>query len=281
MKKIKLNKLILLLIIIIPWVTPAEAHLSAARKPEESFLEIWLKNVETIPLSLEPGNEESIAEIFQRINSPDYRVTPLQLKKKAVELDFSILESNELSPARLKMVFDSLRDTRFFKVRDMKKERRLSWLYPDDGCFVRADLAARYLKEKFNVNSKKIFAFGDLISQTPNHPDGVVTWWYHVANLIQFENDVLVIDPAVNPYEPMSFNDWQAAIGGGSQKDIEYSICHNGTFDPDDSCKKTVPLQLDYAQNEQYRFLEKEYKRLIELKRDAESELGDFPPWKF
>jgi hypothetical protein len=48
------------------------------------------------------------------------------------------------------------------------RPRRATWLYPDDGCFVRAVVAADLISQKSMVQPMKIFAFGTLSVKTAN-----------------------------------------------------------------------------------------------------------------
>lgn len=79
--------------------------------------------------------------------------------------------------------FKYLRDLRF--IRWNARDRRSSWLYPDDGCFARASLMNKNIKLAADPVPGKVFVFGNLKVITPNPPRGYVTWWYHVAPVVQ------------------------------------------------------------------------------------------------
>ena len=64
-------------------------------------------------------------------------------------------------------VVAQLREARFVFGRDQPEfARRSSWLYPDDGCFARAALAADNLARWSFAPVAKIFVFGDLDVRT-------------------------------------------------------------------------------------------------------------------
>lgn len=174
--------------------------------------------------------------------------------------------------------FDYVRDTRFLQTSDPTFPRRLTWLYPDDGCYARAELAADHLVLNNFLSPKKIFAFGDLSAKSENSPYGSVNWWYHVAVIYRVGDQPYVLDPALNPKAPMTLQEWNTAIGGENTK-VTYVICSKDTFDPESDCLKPVPLSPQRAEDEQRGFLNSEWNRLLELNRDPQKELGEFPPW--
>ena len=176
----------------------------------------------------------------------------------------------------LQAQFEYVRDTRFIDHKQFW--RRLSWLYPDDGCFARAEMAANYLKERGFVIPKKLFVFGDLKAKTTNSAQGYVEWWYHVAAAYRVGNQGYVIDPALNPQAPMSIEAWDIAVNQSRRK-TEYSICSVGTYDPSFNCEGSRGYPLENALFEQKQYLDLEWRRLVGLGRNPEAELGDSPPW--
>lgn len=254
----------------------AHAVLSAYRAPTESAFEAWFRQKSLIRLSESLDKEQTLDEIFTRIQQQKPE-TPYDVRVPSERLVFDSLPVIE-SEVDLQKMFNFLRDTQFIKIKDMQKPRRLSWLYPDDGCFARAELMAQYMIENFKIDPKKIYAFGDLEAETPNHPDGRVTWWYHVAVALRYHNDVVIFDPSLQPERVYSLNEWQQAIGA-SKASIRYALCASNTFDPDDSCYRTSRTPMSFSLDEQYRFLQPEWLRLQDLNRDPEEELGAHPPW--
>lgn len=177
---------------------------------------------------------------------------------------------------QLNSQFQYIRDTSFLNTESFA--RRLTWLYPDDGCFARAELAAEHLMDDKNVTPKKIFAFGELHANTKNSPAGFVEWWYHVAITFRTGNTVFVLDPALDPHEPMTLDEWAEAIGANKTR-VTFSICSKDAFDPDSACIKPPKVDEEMAEGEQRNYLPDEWNRLLDLGRNPEKELGNQPPW--
>lgn len=177
--------------------------------------------------------------------------------------------------------FKRFRDLRFLDDRSHPDFlRRSTWLYPDDGCFARAALAILNL-DKWNYEiPNKVFVFGDLAVKTKNSPDGEVTWWYHVAPLVEVDGQKYVLDPAVEPEAPLLLKDWLARMSPDPAT-LEVAVCGSGSYTPYDACAKETDHVEDLAGQEQSQFLGAEWQRLKKLGRSPESELGDFPPWLY
>lgn len=186
-----------------------------------------------------------------------------------------------ITEAQLEKSFESVRDTKFFTDED-DRARRATWLYPDDGCFVRATAAAEHIETVLGVTSAKIFAFGDLEVKTDNSPSGSVGWWYHVAAIGKVidtktgDTRIFVYDPAIQPKKAMEVSEWLKAMNAPK---AEISVCSGGAYDPSSECDKLVTGPSRQAQREVHWFLPSEWWRLEELGREPEKELGDTPPW--
>ncbi len=193
--------------------------------------------------------------------------------------------------------FEKIRDLRY--INDEKYpdfSRRISWLYPDDGCWTRATAVIKDLFGPFKnaVNQyprpSKVFAFGKLCANTSNSKTGKVTWWYHTAPIVRdaATNQTYVLDPSVNPYGPTETEKWMTAIssnsGACSQSKSEvslFNICNGYGVIPYDICQDE---KINFAKEihsmlTQYRYQAYERARQIELGRDADKVLGDLPPW--
>lgn len=175
--------------------------------------------------------------------------------------------------------FESFRDLRFMTTPSKPNfPRRSSWMYPDDGCFARAALAVRNLMQMSVDAPKKVFAFGNLVVQTANSPSGSVSWWYHVAPLVEVAGQKYVLDPAIYPAGPLKLEEWLAKMSNSPQ-DIEVAVCESGAYTPGDDCKKVSDGVESNAEADQVSYLEYEWDRLVELNRNPDEELGDNPPW--
>lgn len=181
--------------------------------------------------------------------------------------------------------WDSIQDLNenFKYVRDLKflrwkgRERRTSWLYPDDGCYARAALAVKNLFQEDITVPDKIFVFGNLRLKTRNSLRGYVTWWYHVAPIVKVEDEYFVLDPSVHSSEPLPLKNWLSRIGNISK--LKVAICSSGTYGPRSNCGRKTDGKETAARNAQGKYLNLEWNRLINLGRNPERELGDFPPW--
>jgi hypothetical protein len=162
------------------------------------------------------------------------------------------------------------------------RPRRATWLYPDDGCFVRAVVAADLITKKSIVQPMKIFAFGTLKVKTANSPNGEVEWWYHVAPITKVVDATsrvekfFVYDPAIQPKYPLEVTEWLKTMNA---PDINVAICATGTYDPDSDCALGDANPMARAQNEASWFLPSEWLRLEDLGRKPSEELGPKPPW--
>lgn len=183
------------------------------------------------------------------------------------------------SQEEMKQNFEKFRDHRFM-LRSAQPgfQRRSSWLYPDDGCFARAALAVLNLS-KWNVTvPKKVFVFGDLDVKTNNSRYGSVSWWYHVAPLVEIDGVKYVLDPAIEPKNPLRLEDWLARMNANPDS-LEVAVCGSGAYTPYDACHKESDGVESSALADQGRYLDSEWYRLKELGRIPEAELGDSPPW--
>ena len=182
------------------------------------------------------------------------------------------------SLAEMDAEFAYIRDTRFLHSIRPDFPRRMTWLFPDDGCYARAEMAAIKLMKHPFLAPKKIFAFGDLIVNSANSISGSVTWWYHVAVAYRFQQDIYIFDPAISPKHPILIQDWNNKMGG-LQTEIRYAICEDRTFDPDADCLHPNITSDEDVEDEQKSYFKAEWSRVFRLNRDPEKELGDLPPW--
>lgn len=199
------------------------------------------------------------------------------LKKPMKETDFTVIPDVG-SYSDLEREFQYVRDTRFLASRDPNFPRRMTWLFPDDGCYARAQLAGMKLKEHNFPAPKKVFVFGNLRAKTNNTQSGSVSWWYHVAVSYRVGAQVYILDPAIEPSRPLKLEEWNQAVGG-EKSFVKYSVCEMDTFDPGSHCSDPVAATDREALQEQAVFFDQEWNRLVRLKRNPEQELGENPPW--
>jgi hypothetical protein len=174
--------------------------------------------------------------------------------------------------------FEHFRDERFMKdPANPNFLRRISWLYPKDGCWTRAALFNRHAFRNYIPIPNKVFAFGNLRVKTNNSRRGVVGWWYHVAPMVQIGDQKYVLDAAIEHRKPLPLKEWLAKMGRPER--IKVAICGSGTYSPGDTCDKESDGVESRAERAQREFLALEKRELQALGRNHESELGDNPPW--
>lgn len=203
--------------------------------------------------------------------------TPERVKKPLQNVNFNDLPDVG-SYSTLENYFKFIRDTRFITTEDPSFPRRPSWLYPDDGCYVRAEVAKNELVQSNLPAPKKLFVFGNLFAKSNNSPSGSVQWWYHVAVAYRVGDIAYVLDPSLEPTRPLKVQEWNVLVGGLSNR-VQYAICSAQTYDPTVDCNGSDVTMPEEALQEQKSFLPTEWDRLIELNRLPEKELGDLPPW--
>jgi Glutaminase len=198
----------------------------------------------------------------------------------------------------IKENFKKIRDLRYFQDETVDRfVRRISWLFPDDGCWTRL---GAIIKDFFGPRNNmandfarpsKVFAFGNLCVNTTNTSSGSVTWWYHVAAIVRdaTTNESYVLDPSVNPKEPTPIDKWIELISannGDCAKGINsvsnFNICNGYGIAPYDGCdyKKYEHFEKEISAmliNRFYRRFERS--RQIELGRVPDDVLGNQPPW--
>ncbi len=198
--------------------------------------------------------------------------------------------------AQLKAGFTAARDPRFIPTRVMM--RRVSWLFPDDGCWIRAELAALRLAKAEFPRPAKVFAFGNLVVASPNagtsppiinqpfaaldlDGDGgvrTVRWAWHVAPIVRVGNVRYVIDPAIEPMRPLPLREWLLRMVP-SVADVKVAICSPYTAYAQDGCE-APPADEAATVREQREYLAKEWGRQVDLGRDPRAVLGESPPWR-
>lgn len=180
--------------------------------------------------------------------------------------------------AQLQKGFETLRDATTSGDPDMPNvPRRLTWLYPDDGCFARSAYGAHILEAAGYPVPSTVFTFGDLQVSTSNHPNGIVTWSYHVAPVVSVNGATYVLDPALEPKKPLTLAQW-IAVQGDPQV-IDVAFCDRGAMDPNMPCfggGDTTAAAMSFLQALYFRY---EWDRQIDLGREPSVVLGASPPW--
>lgn len=194
-------------------------------------------------------------------------------ESEALQVSMQTLPSLDV----LNELFSRVRDRRILRS-DQDFPRRPSWMYPDDGCYARAEVASQLLIQE-GYRPSKIFAYGNLRVQTKNSENGFVEWWYHVVVGYRVGSINYVLDPAIDPTRPLTLKEWISKMKLESDDRVEISVCDSSAITPDSLCQGSRDYGLDYAKDLQDPFLDSEWSRLLSLKRDPKVELGMKPPW--
>jgi hypothetical protein len=203
---------------------------------------------------------------------PQSGPTPWERAQDLTQINFKSV-SNLGNMEDLRTIFSYVRDTRFIEnFQSPVQRRKISWNYPDDGCFVRAEMMARKTLERRMPPVMKLFVFGNLAVRSQNHPERVVRWWYHVAPVYRVGNTVYVLDPAIEPRRPLTVLEWRERVS--EESDIrQFALCNTHSFDPDDGCDQAKPLADDFLEDYQRQYQNFEWDRILYMGRDPYREL--------
>lgn len=238
----------------------AGASSSAARFPGESF-------------------EDARNRVLGRSNTPDGRgSSALSVSTPYEKLDLTKLPV--ITDADAAHMFTQIRDERFLSTPSQPGfSRRISWLYPYDGCWIRAMLASNMSEDKGFARMAKVFAFGSLNVKTPYSTSGEVSWWYHVTGVYQNEaGDAFVFDPSMNNLRPMTLKEWLLAMVP-RLPEVKVALCSGHTYGPSDDCSNNSGPSMEQAGQDLVPYLEMEWQNVSSLGKDPQAWLGDMPPW--
>lgn len=189
----------------------------------------------------------------------------------------------EWTSQELSAGFALVRDTRFLGgIPPVELARRPSFLYPDDGCFARARAMDWLLENAGYARPASVFSFGNLYVPTDHSPTGAVSWWFHVAPMVQVGGVAYVLDPALDPSRPRTVADWVAIQSEGRIDTTGVAVCTGWVFSPDGDCDAGPESEPGArVATDQYWYLVYEWNRQLELGRDPWTVLGDAPPWSW
>lgn len=207
------------------------------------------------------------------------------LRQKYSELDFSLVRQ-VASFVEARRIFDLLRDHR--GIFDPSREsfmRRTTWLWANDGCFVRSAYMTRLMGEREALPLTQFFVFGGDILAKPEWREGWeygLPWTYHVAPVLRVGSAVYVLDPAVDQNAPLEISDWLSRFVQ-APADMEVTVCGPHAFGPNEECWGTHPL--DHPEGmaiERWNtyFFDSEWRNVTNRGFDPFRLLGDFPPWR-
>lgn len=254
----------------------------------------WSNSLTELPqLQSQPLESDSIQDLLSSLSAQD-DLEQFGLDSSAYDhavplAQLPVASFPELqNESELQSLFFLVRDTALLKSKQVNFLRRATWIYPDDGCFNRASLAALILEKNNKITPAKLFVYGDLAVQSPNSADGDdVTWWYHVVVSFRVKNQIYAFDPAIDPHKPLTIQQWSARMNRNGKTALKYTVCPSSTYTPYDECPevwgaddKNKALPFEELSRDAYQFLKSEYDRIKMLGRDPIKELGIQPPWR-
>lgn len=120
------------------------------------------------------------------------------------------------SEADILAQFAATRDRRYMtKSPSSTFQRRIAWLFPEDGCYARAEQVNAQIAQTGRVKPHKLFAIGDwarsegLRFETNNSFEGYVEWGWHVVPVVKNPaGEPIVFDAAMSPCRPLPWKEW-------------------------------------------------------------------------
>lgn len=180
----------------------------------------------------------------------------------------------------LQEMFLAARDRRNLRWLQMPKfPRRTTFLYPQDGCFLRAALMNRSLKANSYQPLHKIYVFGNLKANSIYDSDGEIYWYFHVALAVNFQGEIYIVDPSLDHRGPISLAKWLSLMNV-SKDTAEVRICDSNSYTPFDRCVGGHGFleEKQSADHLQY-YLAEEWNNLDYLGFKPEYLLDNRPPW--
>jgi hypothetical protein len=157
--------------------------------------------------------------------------------------------------------------------------RRTTWLYPQDGCFIRAEHVANTFQKAGHVLPAKVFAFGRLQLKTPFARGGSASWWYHVAAAVQVDGKAYVLDPSVEPSGPIQLDEWLKRFAPKDARTLRVSFCDHNAYGPQSRCTGGPERDERRSLETQSYYLPLEWETVNSLGYKPLDILGDLPPW--
>ncbi len=267
--------------------TPDSPTLSPVAPPQEPLVEQQVPNLRSAIRLEGESYEEAVLrhDNLRAKHLPEYASTTLlaaTVKNSQVAVAQADLSRVPVwSDANIKAHFDYSRDLRFQTASNNPNfQRRLTWLYPDDGCYARAELVCSKAAESGLTRPYKLFSFGNLAVRTTNHPNGQVSWWYHVVPVVKSAstNECLVLDAAIDPSKPLPWKDWLLKQVPALTS-VKVTVADTNAYDPDSPVTGGANQVSTALSDQKYTFLQYEWDRQVALGRDPNKVLGANPPW--
>ncbi|MGK5082728.1 protein-glutamine glutaminase family protein [Bdellovibrionota bacterium FG-1] len=228
--------------------------------------------------TLDQALQRYSVRLHQAGGSPAYWINAQTAAVPLPQVDFSRVPTLP-SLSNMYQAFARVRDSRMIEdPNHFNTLRRLTWLFPDDGCFARAAFGAQAMKNWGYVEPAKIFIYGNLTFSTPNAPQGPVHWWYHVAPIVRIKGVPYVFDPGTDPKKPLKIDEWLAHFDFDPNQ-LTVSICRASAYVPASPCYMSANHFETYGLRDEQSFLNLEWERVLELGKDPTEWLTGDSPW--
>lgn len=239
---------------------------SAVRAPNEPWEEAAERNFER--------NASISAHLAAPLATPEQWAVPME----QVSSQLANLPEWRGPISGIARAFEIARDERHYSDGKHDFLRRSSWMYPDDGCFVRASHVAASLERAGLVRPGRVFAFGNLKMKTEFNSRGAVYWWYHVAAAYRSGNHIVVIDPAAHYDRPLLLEEWVGRINSkpGATK---VALCDTHAYMAAQTCMGGGPEQERGQPSHQKSYLGSEWNRLSRLGKNPDVTLRQNTGW--
>lgn len=169
-------------------------------------------------------------------------------------------------------------------------KRRIPWLYPDDGCFARAEQVNALAAQAGKVKPYKLFAFGDPLRVfSENFFDGEMEWGYHTVPVVKNSaGEPIVFDAALSPCRPLPWKEWLSLLVGDLRKldnlaeGWGVALGDANAYYPESLVSGEPSHAAESVSQMTEGFLSllnMEWNRQIELNRNPSALLGSSPPW--
>jgi len=245
---------------------PLWAYESAVRLPDED----WQTALEREIQKASPKKKLFFESTETALNRAEY-YTP--------NFDVRSLPEWGGTAVELQTAFEKVRDERIYPDSNRPGfSRRSTWLFPDDGCYVRAAHASRMYQQLGRPAPGRVFAFGRLRAKTNFASSGTVWWSYHTAAAYRIGNQALVTDPAVDPHQPLFLEQWLARIAKDVNQ-VRIAVCDTNAYSPSRVCFGGKPISEKRFLNHQKAFFDDEWSRVRSVNMNPERLLGNEPPW--
>lgn len=247
-----------------------DVWVSAKRERHENFMARAIREGRPFAPKEYLTKEAPVQDVAQAYVSFDSSDVPLW------QVDESVAQE------KLSAAFKLIRDQRVYHDPEKPEwHRRMAWLYPDDGCHIRAALFNQELIKLGLPPGWKIFAFGNLRVPTAHHPDGDVLWWFHVAAIFRLKDGLYVADASLFPQGLIKLKQWLTFLAPDNNlMNLQMVTCDALAFNPHSRCiGGGAGMSSGALRAHNTEFLYYEWKRQERLGRDPIRVLGDFPPW--